>query len=57
MPFPYGEALLLHASGLLQRQPGNEAWARDQLEEALGIFGRLGAGKDVERVHAAIRAG
>ncbi len=50
MPFPYGEAQLLHASGLLQRQRGNEALAREQLEEALRIFRRLGAGRDVERV-------
>jgi hypothetical protein len=54
MPFPYGEAQLLHAFGLLQRQRGNEARAREQLEDALRIFARLGAGKDVERVRAAI---
>lgn len=55
MPFPYGEAQLLHASGLFQRERGNEARAREQLEEALGIFKRLGPARDVERVNAAIR--
>jgi tetratricopeptide (TPR) repeat protein len=54
MPFPYGEAQLLHASGLLERQRGNDVRADERLREALAIFERLGAARDIERIGAAI---
>ena len=37
---------MLHQLGLLERQRGNPA--QQHLEEALGIFQRLGAQKDIE---------
>ena len=57
MPFPYGEARLLLTSGLLDQQCGHEVQACEALEEALGIFQRLGASKDVEQVRMAMRMG
>jgi dTDP-4-amino-4,6-dideoxygalactose transaminase len=57
MSFPYGEAQLLYASGLLDRRRRNAARTAEELKEALAIFQRLGATRDVERVQAAIRAG
>ena len=57
MPFPYGEAQLLQAYGLLQRQRGDRVPADQTLREALVVFEELGARKDVERVHAALQGG
>jgi transposase len=49
IPYPYGEARLLHLDGLLQLQRHAPARAREQLEAALAIFARLGARRDRER--------
>jgi tetratricopeptide (TPR) repeat protein len=50
MPYPYGEARLLHVYGLLHKQRGEPQLARTRLEAALAIFRRLGARKDLERI-------
>ena len=49
MPYPYGEARLLYQSGVMRLRRGESAPAREQLAEALAIFQRLGAERDVER--------
>jgi adenylate cyclase len=49
MPYPYAEARLLEEESRLHQQLGESEPARQQLEEALAIFQRLGALKDVER--------
>jgi hypothetical protein len=48
MPNPYTEARVLVELGLLDRQEGEADQARDRLQEALAIFQRLGARKDIE---------
>jgi tetratricopeptide (TPR) repeat protein len=53
MPYPYAEARLLYVSGALHAQKGEPEPACERLEEALAIFRRLGARKDVERVEQA----
>jgi tetratricopeptide (TPR) repeat protein/transcriptional regulator with XRE-family HTH domain len=52
MPYPLGEARLLHVHGLLHIQQGEPAPARERLEAALAIFRQLGAGKDLEQTEA-----
>ena len=42
MPFPYGQARLLHACGLLDRQQQDHAAAHAKFAEALAILERLG---------------
>jgi tetratricopeptide (TPR) repeat protein len=54
MPYPYAEARLLQVDGEMQAQKGAPDLARERLEAALGIFHRLGARKDAERVAQAI---
>ena len=54
LPFPYAEARILYHLGLLERQRGELERAQERLEEALAIFRRLGAGKDVERTEHAL---
>jgi transcriptional regulator with XRE-family HTH domain len=49
MPFRYGEARLLHAEGLLDRQQGNEAAATAKFTDALAIAETLGAERDAIR--------
>jgi len=57
MPFPYGEARLLHLSGALHaHQDPLDAVARERLRAALAIFERLGARKAVERARRDIAA-
>jgi Flp pilus assembly protein TadD len=56
MPYPYAEARLLHEYGLLHIREGESKEARKRLSAALGIFGRLGAKKDVVRTEQALRA-
>jgi tetratricopeptide (TPR) repeat protein len=46
MPYPYAEARLLHVYGQMHVQQQEHARARECLEAALAIFGRLGARKD-----------
>jgi adenylate cyclase len=48
LPCPYAEARILYQLGLLEQHRGEPAEARQQLEEALMIFRRLGASKDLE---------
>ncbi len=52
--YPWGEARLLEVYGLLHIRKGEPGPARERLEAALTIFRRLGAGKDVERLEAAL---
>lgn len=49
IPYPYMEASALHDLGAMHARQGEREAARTHLEAALAIFGRLGAGKDVER--------
>jgi transcriptional regulator with XRE-family HTH domain/tetratricopeptide (TPR) repeat protein len=50
MPYPHGEARLLQVYALLHRERDEATAARARLDEALAIFQRLGARKDLERV-------
>jgi transcriptional regulator with XRE-family HTH domain/tetratricopeptide (TPR) repeat protein len=50
MPFPYGEAHLLHAQGLLDRREGDETAAHAKFSAALAIFEALGAERDATRL-------
>ncbi len=54
MPFPYGQARLLHADGLLDRQQQDHAAAHAKFAQALAILERLGADNDAGRVRQAI---
>jgi tetratricopeptide (TPR) repeat protein len=49
MQDPYIEARILVQMGTLHQQRGEPDLARERLEEALAIFSRLGAKKDVEQ--------
>jgi tetratricopeptide (TPR) repeat protein/transcriptional regulator with XRE-family HTH domain len=53
MPFPYGQARLLHACSLLDRQQQDHAAAHAKFAEALAIFERLGAAEDAARLRRA----
>jgi hypothetical protein len=50
MPYPYGQARALQGKALLNAQCGQRVRAGESLAEALTIFQRLGARKDIERV-------
>jgi tetratricopeptide (TPR) repeat protein len=50
MPFPYGQARLLHAGGLLDRQQHDHEAAHAKFAQALAILQNLGADKDAGRV-------
>jgi ATP/maltotriose-dependent transcriptional regulator MalT len=54
MPFPYGQARLLHAHGLLDRQQQDRAAAHAKFAKALAILERLGADNDADRLRQAI---
>jgi ATP/maltotriose-dependent transcriptional regulator MalT len=54
IPFPYGQARLLHACGLLDRQQQDHAAAHAKFVQALAILERLGADKDADRLRRAI---
>jgi tetratricopeptide (TPR) repeat protein/transcriptional regulator with XRE-family HTH domain len=56
MAYRYAEARLLHVYGHLHMALGAFGPARERLEEALTVFRRLGAGKDVERAELDISA-
>jgi tetratricopeptide (TPR) repeat protein len=49
MPHPYAEARILFEQGQLNALQGEIQRARMRLEEALAVFRRLGARKDIER--------
>jgi Tfp pilus assembly protein PilF len=55
MPYPHGEARLLHTYGLLHIQQGEVDQASERLEAALAIFRRLGARRDAARVEQELR--
>jgi ATP/maltotriose-dependent transcriptional regulator MalT len=54
MPFPYGQARLLHADGLLDRQQQDHAAAHAKFAQALAILEGLGADHDAGRLRQAI---
>jgi len=54
MPFPYGQARLLLADGLLDRQQQDHAAAHAKFAQALAILERLGADHDAGRLRQAI---
>lgn len=54
IPFPYGEARLLHAHGLLDRRRDDRAAANDKLAAALAIYRTLGADTETVTLRAAI---
>jgi tetratricopeptide (TPR) repeat protein len=54
MAYPYAEARILVEYGLLHGQRGEPDPARKRLEEALAVFQRLGAKKDIERTEQAL---
>ena len=54
MPFPYGQARLLHAYGLLDRQQQDRGAAHAKFAQALAILERLGADNDADRLRQAI---
>jgi tetratricopeptide (TPR) repeat protein len=54
MNVPYSEAYYLTLYGVLYKEQGATEEARARFQEALTIFHRLGAKRDVERVQAAI---
>ena len=56
LPYPYGEARLLHVYGEMHARKVEPGPARERLEAALAIFRRLGARKDVERAEQAVGA-
>ena len=53
MPFPYGQARLLYAYGLLDRQHDHAA-AHAKFAQVLAILERLGADNDAGRLRQAI---
>jgi hypothetical protein len=54
MPFPYGQARLLHACGLLDRQQQDHGAAHAKFAQALAILERLGADNDAGRLRQVI---
>jgi len=50
MQYPYAEACMLETYGLMRRARGEGGAARARIEEAVAIFARLGARKDIARV-------
>ncbi|GAC1513535.1 MAG: hypothetical protein NVS2B16_18640 [Chloroflexota bacterium] len=54
MPYPYEQGRLLYERGMAQIQRGNCKRAREQLEEALAIFQRLGARHSVKQSEQAL---
>ena len=57
MPFPYGQARLLHACGLLDRQLHDHAAAHAKFAQALAILDRLGADNDAGQLRLAMLPG
>jgi tetratricopeptide (TPR) repeat protein len=54
MPSPYGQARLLHAHALLDRQQHDHAAGHARLAQALAILDSLGADQDAARLRQAI---
>jgi tetratricopeptide (TPR) repeat protein len=54
MPYLYAEARALHEHGKMHLQKEDGESAQKRLEEALEIFRRLGARKDVEQTEQAL---
>jgi tetratricopeptide (TPR) repeat protein/ABC-type cobalamin transport system ATPase subunit len=55
LPYPYAEGRILIEESLLYRRAGDIDKAQERLEEALRIFRRLGAMKDVERTEERLK--
>lgn len=56
MQYPYAEARLLHVQGVLHTAQGEVVHARERLEDALAIFRRLSARKDIEQTEHLLAA-
>lgn len=54
MPFPYAEARILREYAQMRARKGEPDEAKHRLQEALAIFQRLGAKKDIERTDRAL---
>ena len=54
MPYPYAEARLLSVDAARHSAQGEAGAARERLEQALAIFGRLGARHEIARVEGAL---
>lgn len=54
MPYPYAEARILFQLGMMYVQQHESPYARWWLDEALAIFQRLGATKDIKRTEKAL---
>jgi len=54
MPFPYGQARLLYAHGLLDHQKADKTAAQAKFADALAIFENLGTDKDASRLRRVI---
>jgi tetratricopeptide (TPR) repeat protein len=50
LPYPYAEGRLLWEEGLMLAKQAEPVPARERFQQALAIFRRLGAARDVERV-------
>ena len=57
MPYPYAEGRSLFEYGVLQGKSGDPGRACERLSQALAIFQRLGARKDVERTEEVLGRG
>jgi tetratricopeptide (TPR) repeat protein len=57
MPYPYAEARALYEYGRMRCRQGEREQGCERLQEALAIFRRLGAQKDVERTEQELAAG
>ena len=55
LPFPYAEARALREQGILDQRTGKPERAGERLTEALTIFARLGARRDVEQTERLLR--
>ncbi|HVC82670.1 MAG TPA: hypothetical protein VNL35_19450, partial [Chloroflexota bacterium] len=56
MPYPYAEAHLLYAHGLLLAEQGHSGPGRERMDAALALFQTLGARKDAECLEREIAA-
>jgi Flp pilus assembly protein TadD len=54
MPYPYAEGRAHSEWGAMHLQQGDREQAREQLKQALEVFQRLGAQKDIERTEQAL---
>lgn len=55
LPYPYAEARALREQGILDERTGESERAEERLAQALAIFERLGARRDVEQTERLLR--